>query len=306
MSIQQWRAQSYREQGEPAAQPQGKAKARKSLLSRLILSVKQIGWGTQMTIQTRSFVMARLLWRRWRAQPRAGGVFRFPFGPVRYNDMAALLSLYREIVLEQNYAVTTLPPAPSIIDCGANIGMSAIWFKQRYPESHLKVFEADPAIADILEENLRANGLLTVEVVRCAVSGTPGMLSFLPDGAVGGRVSEGMGIPVEAVRLSDHMGDQPVDLLKIDIEGSEFGVVHDLCESGKIRFIQHLICEVHGTDDVQAHIAPLWTQLSQSGFLMAIKEARILPELPGPGRPTPFSAVESSKFLFWIYAWRPV
>jgi len=306
VSVQQPGVQTESQQGGTQALPYSEnPPVRSSLPSQIIRSLKQIGWGTQMALQTRSLVIPRLLWLRWRTPARSGGIFRFPFGPVRYNDAASLLSLYLEIFLQHGYEVNGLNEAPFIIDCGSNIGLSALWFKQRYPKARLTAFEADPAIADILEENIRTHRLQAVEVVRAAVSECSGSVTFIPDGTVSGRVGEGPGVSVPAVRLSDHIAGQLVDLLKIDIEGSEYGVVRELCESGQIRQVKHIICEVHGNSEVQEQIAELWSHLSQAGFHLVVHEARIIPELPGPEEPTPFTGATCAKFLMWMYAWRP-
>ncbi len=307
MSVQQRSVQIEKQQksNQITSRP-GNSKTQKSLPGRIILSIKQIGWGTQMALQTRSLVIPRLLWRRWRSPSRSSGVFRFPFGQVRYNDAAALLSLYLEMFLQHGYEVHGLGEAPVILDCGGNIGLSALWFKQRYPKARLKVFEADPAIADILEENILTNRLHAVEVVRAAVSEVAGSVTFIPDGAVSGRIGEGPGVTVPAVQLSEHIASQPVDLLKIDIEGSEYGVVRDLCQSGQINWVKHIICEIHGNSEVQEQIAELWSNLSKAGFRLVVREARVLAELPGPSEPTPFTGADCSKFLMWVYAWRPV
>jgi FkbM family methyltransferase len=114
-----------------------------------------------------------------------------------------------------------------------NIGMSVIWFKQRYPRARITVFEADPQTADLLEENVRALGLTSVTVVRAAVSDAAGKVSFVPEGSL---VGDGPGVLVDAVRLSDLI-TEPVDYLKVDIEGSEFGVLKDLCAMGKMGLV---------------------------------------------------------------------
>lgn len=92
----------------------------------------------------------------------ASPAFRFPFGPVRYTATGAMLSLYREIFLGRGYEVAGLGDAPVILDCGGNIGLSVIWFKQRYPRARITVFEADPQTADLLDENVRVLGLTSV------------------------------------------------------------------------------------------------------------------------------------------------
>jgi len=72
------------------------------------------------------------------------GVFRFPFGPVHYVDIGSLPFLYFEIFVDGVYAFTTSETSPRIIDCGGNIGMSAIWFAQHYRKAGITTFEADP------------------------------------------------------------------------------------------------------------------------------------------------------------------
>ena len=79
----------------------------------------------------------RLFWLGERNPRRVPGAFRFPFGPVRYMDAGVMLSLYREIFLDRGYEVAGLGDAPVILDCGGNIGMSVIWFKQRYPRARI-------------------------------------------------------------------------------------------------------------------------------------------------------------------------
>jgi FkbM family methyltransferase len=253
----------------------------------------------------------RLFWLGEHNPRRVPGAFRFPFGPVRYMDAGVMLSLYREIFLDRGYEVAGLGDAPVILDCGGNIGMSVIWFKQRYPRARITVFEADPQIADLLEENVRALGLTSVTVVRAAVSDATGKVSFVPEGSLGGHVGDKQrpdvaprpGVLVNAVRLSDLI-TEPVDYLKVDIEGSEFGVLKDLCATGKMRMVKYVACELHGNPAVQDQVAELWTALSRAGFRITVRDATVCEDLPGPPMPTPFLSAPSAKYLVWLYAWR--
>lgn len=253
--------------------------------------------------RTRSWTCMRLFWLGERNPRRVPGAFRFPFGPVRYMDAGVMLSLYREIFLDRGYEVAGLGDAPVILDCGGNIGMSVIWFKQRYPRARITVFEADPQTADLLEENVRALGLTSVTVVRAAVSDVAGKVSFVPEGSLGGHVGDGAGVLVDAVRLSDLI-TEPVDYLKVDIEGSEFGVLKDLCATGKMALVKYVACELHGSPAVQDQVAELWTALSRAGFRITVRDATVCEDLPGPPMPTPFLSAPSAKYLVWLYAWR--
>jgi FkbM family methyltransferase len=254
--------------------------------------------------RTHSLTAARLRWLSRQKSGQPSGFFRFPFGRVHYTDASALNLMFEELFLSQVYAVDGLPDRPYIVDCGGNIGLSVIWFKQRYPQSRITVFEADPALAEIIAENVHHLGLTSVEVVKAAVGGTAGPTKFARDRSLTGHVTSEAGLPIDCVRLSDRLGE-PVDLLKVDIEGSEFSLLDDLCASGKIKLVRHLICEVHGSTKLQEQIRDLWAALCAAGFAVTIGGAGTNPRLPGPADPTPFAGVASGKFILWLYAWQP-
>lgn len=276
--------------------------ARRDVPTRLFDAIKRVIYLTQVTRQTHSLTVARLFWACRRQQN--GGYFRFPFGVVHYTEKAAFESMYEELFLQQVYEVDHLPEAPRIIDCGGNIGMSVIWFKHRYPQARVTVFEADPTLADILAENVKGLGLTSVEVVKAAVSGTSGPMTFARDRSMTGHLSAEGDLTIDCVRLSERL-DEPVDVLKVDIEGSEFSLLGDLCATGKIKLVRHLICEIHGSTEVQEQLGELWTALCKAGFRLTISGGYTYPGLPGKPDPTPFAGVASGKFLQWLYAWRP-
>src|SRR5690606_29753371 len=53
-----------------------------------------------------------------------------------------LLHSLKEIFVEEVYKVQ-LRPNPLIIDCGANIGLSVIYFKRHFPDARVIAFEPD-------------------------------------------------------------------------------------------------------------------------------------------------------------------
>src|SRR5262245_25261302 len=56
----------------------------------------------------------------------AGKDFQFP-------DAASFLSAYEEIFADEIYAFAADSEQPVIVDIGANVGVSVLYFKQRYP-----------------------------------------------------------------------------------------------------------------------------------------------------------------------------
>jgi FkbM family methyltransferase len=244
--------------------------------------------------------------RKLRWMPRyTPGFYRFPFGEVRYADSASLLSQYFEIFVLRRYDIGPRQWPLRILDCGGNIGLSVLWFKQRYPESHVTVFEADPVIARILWHNTQTWDLCDVNLVEAAAWSSETSLSFARDGADSGRVEAAGKDQVQAVRLANYLETQ-VDLLKLDIEGAEYEVLLDLCESGKIDMVRHIICEVHGDATTTHRLAAILHALGEHGFCCTIATARSAPDLPGPSQATPFPALPDARYLLHLYAWRPV
>jgi FkbM family methyltransferase len=215
----------------------------------------------------------------------------------------SLLRLYSEIFVDRSYDVTGLGDTPHIIDCGGNIGLSVVRFKQQYPHAAITVFEADPSIATVLDDNMQRLRLESVEVVHAAVGGSSGAVKFLPEekGTLGGRIVSGAGIVVECICLADRICE-PVDLLKMDIEGSEFDVIRDLCASGKIEFVKRMICEIHSDHLTRDQVGELWTALSAAGFHITID--RTVSEYPEPREHTPFANAPHAEFAVLVYAWR--
>ena len=235
---------------------------------------------------------------------RSPGEFAFPFGRVAYVDAASLRSQYAELFVQQQYDFECGHEAPFIIDCGGNIGMSVIRFKQRYPKSTIVTFEADPAIAAVLAKNVSNFGLTDVTVVNAAAWIASGSVSFAIDGADSGRlVGSGDGELISAVRLADYV-DRPVDLLKMDIEGAEFDVLADLSESGALGKVERLIVEVHCGKAGWHRVAELIDALQRNAFVLCIQYACCAPHLHLERIPSPFSAVPDGKCLLHLYAWR--
>ncbi len=275
-----------------------------SLLARL---AREIAYATQAIVKTRTFVYPRMVWRTLTRPRLSPGTIRLPFGRIRYVDADSLRTTYHQIFVQGIYQVDGLGDAPTIIDCGGNIGLSVIAFKRDYPQARILAFEADPALATLLLWNIKTLGLTEVTVEAKAVGGVNGQVLFQPDGSVDGHVVASPGaapqataISVPAVRLSE-MINGPVDLLKLDIEGSEYDVIADLSQSGRITQVKTLICEVHGNQSTQRQFVEMWRQLMEAGFQLSLFNART----GGDARETPFPVIPGKDYAIIIYAWRP-
>jgi FkbM family methyltransferase len=182
-------------------------------------------------------------------------------------DTASFLFMYQEIFERQIYRFKAIRKRPVIIDCGANIGLSVLYFKQLYPDSRVTAFEPDKKIFDVLKKNMQAFELSDVELIDKAVWRSDEVLKFWPEGADGGRILPQDSVveydSVEAVRLRPYLS-QPVDFLKLDIEGAESEVLKD-CRDLLFN-VTNLFVEYHSFADQVQSFAPLINVLCEAGF----------------------------------------
>ncbi len=209
---------------------------------------------------------ARRELERVRKQPRYSPGKTTLFGhPFEYVDSSSYFFLHEEIFKEEVYAFNTAKPSPRIIDGGANIGLSVIYFKRRFPNARITAFEADPAVAEVLKRNLQSQRLTDVEVIAEALWSHDGNLEFQPEGADGGRINSTAdnAVRVPSVALSHYL-DKPIDFLKLDIEGAEFDVLQS-CQS-KLEPVSNAFIEYHSKSDQQQMLPELLTLLKKAGF----------------------------------------
>jgi FkbM family methyltransferase len=151
-------------------------------------------------------------------------------------------------------APTLLPPhdVSTIVDCGANIGISSLFFAARYPGATILSVEPDPENFALLEANVAQVPRITP--IRACVTGRPQRLvRFTTDQpAWGNRIATGEdGVLVPAITIDEicnQNGLAKIDLLKLDIEGAEEQVL------GNGTFLsrtEHIIVEMHGNYEFQ-------------------------------------------------------
>ncbi len=190
--------------------------------------------------------------------------------------------LVKEVFKEEIYKFETQNPSPLIIDCGSNIGMSVLYFKQKYPNAHVIAFEPDPDNFLLLKENVTQNNLSAVELNNVAVSDSndDATLFFESDksSTLGNTTSPAWGdrpgfksISVKAVKLSDFIKDKQIDYLKLDVEGAEKKVFEDIKQY--LPSIQELGFEFHHTniENNNADYQFILDLLTHAGFILDIK-----------------------------------
>src|SRR6266700_808266 len=143
------------------------------------------------------------------------GSFSLNGKEINFPDAASFRFMYRELFQEQIYLFNAESNSPYIIDCGANIGMSVIYFKKLYPDSKIIAFEPEKGIFGYLSRNVAAFGLRDIELNNKAVWKEETILKFNNEGADASRISDldeitkfNSTYDVQAVRLSEYI-DRP-------------------------------------------------------------------------------------------------
>jgi FkbM family methyltransferase len=189
---------------------------------------------------------------------------------LRVLDYGTFLTLISEILFRRIYYFESDSVSPFILDAGSNIGMSILFFKHLYPRCRVIGFEPDPQTFEVLEGNVRRNHWERVQVFNKAVHARQGEIDFYTDANRAGsgkmstrreRFAGCAGVSartqkVETVQLSRFIREE-VDLLKMDIEGSEGAVIQELADANKLTFIRQMFVEYHH------HLSPHEDRLSQ-------------------------------------------
>jgi FkbM family methyltransferase len=157
-----------------------------------------------------------------------------------------------EVFVQNEYDIALDGSPKTILDLGANVGASVLYFRRRFPSARIVAIEAGPGLVPILRHNTRE---LDAEVRHAAVTERAGMAYFqeateswegtttIADGSPGVET-------VPSVTLDSLLSD-PVDLVKVDIEGAEFDVLPS-CE--RLDRVSAMVGEIHSRPETSRSI----------------------------------------------------
>jgi FkbM family methyltransferase len=223
---------------------------------------------------------------------------------IEFVDGASLYYMLKVNVIEKYNDFYTTSSSPRILDCGANIGISVLRYKQLYPAARITAFEADPDLCKVLRRNLDRNNLQDVDVVEAAVWRRDEPVEFVKvDDSQSGFIGDGEHHNrsrikrVRGVSLLQYL-DAQIDLLKLDIEGSEFEVLPSIRD--KLHNVEQIILEVHHSVDRTDRLRDIFDVLSEARFNTLVNAKWAPPSHKPYVRPS--GAMFDEPFLIW--AWR--
>jgi FkbM family methyltransferase len=190
------------------------------------------------------------------------------------------LDVFYQIFIEEEYSCLAACDNPKlIVDCGANVGYSSIYFLNKYPQTRVIAVEPDEANFQVCQKNLLPYGE-RVSLIRSGIwSHQAGLV--ICEGNYGKGHEWAIQVlecqaeqkpDIVATSISDLLEKSEfknIDLLKVDIEGSEKVIFAHNYESWLDR-VQNLVIELHDEECEKTFFKAMSKykyDLSQSGEL---------------------------------------
>ena len=255
------------------------------LTNQLVASTKALGvtQGIMLLLYSR---VGRLPWNLFSV--RIPGIQHPVLGRTGSSDPWVLSTIF----VEREYdPLRNDEKVELVLDCGANVGYSSVYFLNRYPRCRVLAVEPDPENLEILRLNLKPYGE-RAEVIPAAVWSKRTSLVIVPQGTA-------WATQVRAVRAGEHgdlvaidvpgllqRADKPrVDVLKVDIEGSEAEVFSGDVDPWLPR-VGNLVIELHGekcTEVVERALSGYEFEKLTSGELTMFLKLKRLASSPAVG-----------------------
>jgi FkbM family methyltransferase len=169
--------------------------------------------------------------------------------PVELRLASTDAEVYGQVITAQEYAAVIGEDARVIVDCGANIGLTSAFFLSRLPQASVIAIEPFAANADLCRHNLAPYGA-RAKVIEAAIWNRCTRLVL--DTAGGSE----WGVRVRPAAPNEHgdiaaidipsLGLPRIDILKIDIEGSEEDLFSET-EQSWLKSVSNIAIELHGS-----------------------------------------------------------
>jgi FkbM family methyltransferase len=159
----------------------------------------------------------------------------------KFHQWSSIFDIYRKVIAAGR--------VPTIIDCGANIGLAAIWFALLFPEARVIAIEMEPGNFAQLKKNVSAFPSITA--INAAVWGEVTALTMetinVEAHAYSARRSLEGGIDhMKSVTIDNVINDNDLDsvlCVKLDVEGGEVSILNQ--KANWIDMIKVLVVEIH-------------------------------------------------------------
>ncbi|KAE8132633.1 S-adenosyl-L-methionine-dependent methyltransferase [Aspergillus pseudotamarii] len=215
--------------------------------------------------------------------------------------------IYNEIFEDREYDRVELSKDPFIVDVGANIGLFSLYMKEKYPLSNIIAFEPAPENFEALNRNLAFHMVSTVTAYPYALGTEARSAAFtyfpnMPGNSTlnieekecqiqlfkenyeetfgDDMFKDAKEIMVPVNRLSYflsqyHSNVEVIDLLKIDVEGTESEVLGGIDDADWDK-VRNIVIEV---SNLKGGLDKVKLLLETKGFMVTYVAARGIPEI---------------------------
>lgn len=147
--------------------------------------------------------------------------------PIKLRNDTSDIPTFYQIFYRKDYNINFPFEPKTIVDLGANIGLAAVYFKSRFPAATIISVEPDPENFAMLLENTKAYS--NIYCLNNGIWNKPAFLEIKDPGygkwgLMMNEVGQKNDHTVEAITVNDilmQFNMARIDILKIDIEGSE-------------------------------------------------------------------------------------
>lgn len=163
----------------------------------------------------------------------------------------------------------------TIVDIGANVGYFSLAAFSKVPNAKIVAFEPHPYCYDVLKGYQNDFPEFEWEINNLAVSSEKGVLTLYTDAADGfttiastHQKEGGVKIDVPTVKLDEFLAEKgiaQIDLIKLDCEGAEYGILYSL-DTSFFESVNALCIETHIVAEENHNIIALNEYLQQIGY----------------------------------------
>lgn len=156
--------------------------------------------------------------------------------------------VFRQIFITRDYSIPLKIKPRLIVDAGANVGYSSLWFSRKYPKAKIIAVEPEKSNYDILEKNTKSEknifpikaGLWNKKTSLKIINEDGDKWGFQTKEDVSGKNNINT-ITIDEILKQNNL--DKIDLLKIDIEGAEKELFSKNTEW--LKKVDVLIIELH-------------------------------------------------------------
>ena len=179
--------------------------------------------------------------------------------------------LLKEIFADEVYAVNENATITSVLDIGANIGLSVAYFKTKFPSAKIQCYEPDENSFELLQKNVAENKWENVKCYKEAVSDKDGFLyaaSVDEMASVNSQFTTNSSDEKNKVPSKDIavILQQYFDVIKMDIEGAEWEVFKRIIEDKLITKANHWFVEFHEIENNKEQFKEILNCFEKNGY----------------------------------------